>query len=328
MEKLKLFVDAIEDRYSQVDAMQIAEALWLSQYMDSYPTQKDESPQDETATPNDRLPKEVTPTVNTTPPTQKRPNPNLPKVGFDKTNNSTAYYSTYIEAYRKRTNIAQKFRKLRIKQKTTSTHEIDEERTAQYIADCGLFHPIFEETKSHPKALHLKIIIDKAPSMFLWSGRVEEFIKSFENTQIFKGVTCYELHSDGGDTPMLTRYKSNKKIPYTSVLFKREDELMLVLSDIVGKHWRSAKMLDTLALWSRYHFVAIISMLPKRMWERTPLRWGSTLLTKSKKPFPKNRDLHLEYPALENRLSNSLKIPVIPYDEDAFEHLSSVRLSR
>ena len=332
MKDLTPLVDAIYDENLNIDAMQIAEALWLSQFMDSYDGSVESPPEDEEIDyrSKESLPRDMTHTVIISgsrkyKETEDKPEENQGQAGFDKGNNRHSTYSASFEYYRDSTDIGKRFQTLRFKQKKISDQELDEDRTAEYITNTGLFHPVFAEIKTVQKYFHLHIIIDNAPSMFLWQDRVDEFVKSVRSVQVFEDISIYELDSGEGDKPTLYRRHSREGLSYRSALFSREKTLTLILSDIVGKQWRSAVMLKVLEYWSRYTFVAIVSMLPKRMWERTPLRLGASILAKSRRRLPKNSDLRVEYDFIERELPKSnIKIPVIPYDGDAMSYLSDV----
>jgi hypothetical protein len=61
------------------------------------------------------------------------------------------------------------------------------------------------------------------------------------------------------------------------------------------------------------------------MWQKTPLRLGTSLFMRSKKFLPKNSDLKAEFDFIEQSLvKNSTNIPIIPYNDRAFEYLSNI----
>ena len=329
MKDLTPLVDAIYDEDLNMDAMQIAEVLWLSQFMDGHDESVEFPPEEEEIDDRSKA-RSVTHTVvisasRKDKETEDEAEENRDQAGFDKGSDSHSTYSASFEYHRDSTNIGKRFQTLRFKQKKISDQELDEDKTAEYITNTGLFHPIFAEIKTVQKYLHLCILVDTAPSMFLWQERVDEFVKSVQSVQVFEDISIYKLDSGEGDDPTLYRRYSKEGLSYKSALFRREKTLTLILSDIVGAQWRSAVMLKVLEYWSRYTFVSIVSMLPKRMWERTPLRLGASILAKSGRRLPKNSDLRVEYDFIEQELPKSnIKIPVIPYDGDAMSYLSDV----
>lgn len=60
--------------------------------------------------------------------------------------------------------------------------------------------------------------------------------------------------------------------------------LILVVSDCVSEIWRNGKAFSVLESWGNQNIVAIIQMLPERMWLRTALSLGAMVQLNSLKP--------------------------------------------
>ncbi|MEA2027653.1 MAG: hypothetical protein U9N49_01580 [Campylobacterota bacterium] len=169
--QLSSIIRTIVSKSPDTDALQIAEALWLSQYMDSdYSKVEAQTEQTSHKPTPQRLPREVTHKVVISSSgdgvDEQGESSNIPLASFDREDGFSATYSAYIKKIHNYSNIAQRFRKLKIKQKHISEDALDEERSAEYIANTGLFHPIFDEVRSYKEYLHLVLIM--VPSKKEW----------------------------------------------------------------------------------------------------------------------------------------------------------------
>ena len=327
---LDKFVEELLIIDKQVDAMQIAEILWLSSEVIK-PSIKTSTNTDndtkvgkpceiEPSTPN-HLPRVVPHTIVIGKALETHEEP---QHGFEKDNSKEGFYGSYFHYKEHLPNILKQFQSLRIKQPTLKPTELDESKTADYIATTHLYNPIFKSSKERNGAIHLNIIIDKSKSMFLWDGAIEHFEKSLRSSSLFGQIDSYFLDSNS-DRVTIQESLTYRVIKVDSPRFKKSKTLTLVFSDVVGELWQDKTMFATLDDWSKHSLTVIVSMLPKRMWQKTPLRLGISQYLKNSKFLPKNSDLKSEYAFVENDLQkNQIKVPVIPYDEDAFKYIANI----
>jgi len=328
IEELKAYQD-------NIDATEIAEILWLSKLMSA----NVETENEETFEPKiDNLENELEEIDNNT---QIEYEQNLPvevvyeivisspkkedtKHSFEEEKEETTTHSATIDKKEKPPNIINQFRSLKIKQNRTDKELLDEQKCTEYIESSGIFNPIFKKSKVKESYYTLLIVVDQNYSMFLWNKQIIHFIKSLKSSTTFKQIHIMKLDSSQNH-PLFSKEKSDQKIEYDAPLFKDKETLTLLFTDVVGKSWRSKYMFEVLSIWSNYSFVSIVSMLPKRMWQKTPLRLGISLFMRSKKFLPKNSDLRAEFDFIEQSLiKSSTNIPVIPYSDHAFEYLSNI----
>ena len=322
------FVEKILRVDEHVDATQMAEILWLNSIMSSKvlsktttqnlpSVEKDTPPNETREEESSSLPQDVSHKVVIYEASEN-------EYSYENNESSEGIYGAYIEHENKFPDIVKQFQALKIKQKKQSTQELNESKTADYIANTGFFHPIFKEVKKRESYLGLTMIIDSHESMFLWDEALKHATKSLLNANVFKEVSIYVFDSSKSEVE-LKEMLTGRKVSLDSPLFKQEKRLTLVFTDVVGKLWRDKSMFTVLNEWSKYSLTAIVSMLPKRMWQKTPLRLGISQYLKPSKFLPKNRDLKSEYKFVEESLeSNQSKIPVIPYDDTAFMYLSDI----
>lgn len=331
---LEQFIEDIQRVENNMDVTQMAEVLWLGSIITSKTVnvstvknnKSNEKIEFENRDSASELPRTVTHRVIIS--NAKEENAHKSKYGYEADEKSRGVYASSIRHTPKFPEIAKQFQALKIKEKRLSHKELNESKTADYIATTGLYHPIFSEVRERGGYLSLTMIVDTHESMFLWEDALNHFRKSLLHSNIFKKFSIYEFDS-GKNEVLLRDATTGRKISVDSPLFKAEKRLTLVFTDVVGKLWRDKTMFGILDRWSNYSLTAIVSMLPKRMWQKTPLRLGISQYMKSTKFLPKNRDLKLEYAFMEQTLErNQSKIPIIPYDENAFAYLSQLMVAK
>jgi formylglycine-generating enzyme required for sulfatase activity len=313
------------------DATQIAEVLWLSQFMESSKKQKKlneknsrQRVEKETQHLKETLPKTVVHKVIINSGQQKD---DLAEDSFEQDKESHTKFSIVVPKKEKLTfNLDKQFEVLKSKVKKENAKELNEEETAEYLASSGIFNPIFKKSKVRENSFTLQLIIEQNSSMFLWQESIEAFVKNIKKTDAFKSVNIFYLDSSQNHATF-KKENSIKHISYKSSLFKRKKTLTLVLSDVVGKAWRSNYMFNTVfQTWTKYSFVTIVSMLPYNMWQKTPLRQGVSLFVTSNRFPVSNHKLKTEYTIDE--IKNQLNIPIIPFEEESFSYLSNLLMAK
>ncbi len=326
---MKNIIEQITNQNQDADATQIAEVLWLSQFLPKgrFGTAKQNETTFKTNThtpihfaPN--LPKDVTHTI-----TISSPKLQTDEVAtIEPTAHSSSSYSVDIPNRDYLPPIGRQFKDLLVKQYKQSQELLDETKSAEYVASTGLFYPIFAQEKLYGSYFDLHIVADSSSSMFLWREYIEHFVNSLKFSREFGRVRYFEMDSSADSLEIYDRQKRSK-ISSTSAIFKQKRTLTLLFSDIVGQRWKSGQMLGLLEGWSHYSLVAIVSMLPRYMWQRTALRRGESRFMYAKRFAPTNHDLRAEHRFIEQSFTKpNLKIPIIPYNERAFGYLSQILL--
>ena len=329
------FIEELKSYQNDIDATQIADILWLGKIMGlpiepPKPTKEykpepkidkidkvDEEIEETSLKDDSNLPVEVEHEIVISSPKKEQ------KRRFERQKNNNSIYSAKIEQKERFPNIIKQFSSLQIKQKSFDSSLIDEDKTAKYRAVSGILYPFFKEQKIKKSYYKLLIVIDQNSSMFLWKNQIKHFIKSVNSSNLFKSVVIIKLDSTQ-NYPSFKKDKSEQNLKSNAPIFGDSESLTLIFTDVVGKSWRSRYMFEVLDGWSKYSFVSIVSMLPKRMWQKTPLRLGTSLFMRSTKFLPKNSDLKAEFDFIGNSVKNSTNIPVIPYNDRAFEYLSNI----
>ncbi|MFI5587876.1 FxSxx-COOH system tetratricopeptide repeat protein [Amycolatopsis sp. NPDC051758] len=192
--------------------------------------------------------------------------------------------------------------KRKVRSRKPGDIELDEERTAENAAESGRWWPITRRRRT--KWLDLTLVIDAAPSLALWKPTVTAFVGLVERLGAFRSIQLRlldtakagqvqdgtviepELHGGTLETPV--------RGP-AEVLDPSGRRLVLVLTDGMDDAWRRDLVSPLLAEWARAMPVAILNLLPQRLWPRGGLDVHRAVLTTSG-PLRANRQYGLELP--------------------------------
>ncbi|MDQ3154482.1 MAG: FxSxx-COOH system tetratricopeptide repeat protein [Actinomycetota bacterium] len=163
-----------------------------------------------------------------------------------------------------------------LKRKVLSWHEdevvLDEDATAEQAVQDGLWLPVTKPGTA--RWLDLTLVVDASPSMALWQSTVTAFISLSQRLGAFRTIQLRLLdthHPTGGSpaTPVLRG--GTPATPTRSpaeLLDPSGRRIVLVLTDGVGQCWRQDLVSPLLAQWGGVMPVAVVHLLPQRLWER------------------------------------------------------------
>ncbi|PSB02778.1 formylglycine-generating enzyme family protein [Merismopedia glauca] len=151
---------------------------------------------------------------------------------------------------------------------------LDEEATAQQIAEAFIYHPVVKPELE--PWLDLILVADESDSMPIWKQTVLEFRKLLRNYGAFRDVQLwglywdskhkqFKLHSGLGKAPQATR---QPKV----VIDPSGRRLIWLITDCVADYWQDESLVQLLKLWSRSSPVAIAQVFPEWLWMRTAIR--------------------------------------------------------
>lgn len=178
--------------------------------------------------------------------------------------------------------------------------ELDEEQTAENAAETGHWYPVTQHARR--RWLDLTVVIDAAPSLALWRSTVSDFVTLLERLGAFRSVQLRLLdtgkagYAEDGTVigPVLRGGTSDTPARGPAELLDPAGRrLVLVLTDGVGDAWRRDLVSPVLARWARAMPVAIVHLMPQRLWHRSGLELHRGLLTSPGSLYP-NRRYHWE----------------------------------
>ncbi|MDL2077981.1 FxSxx-COOH system tetratricopeptide repeat protein [Streptomyces sp. GXMU-J15] len=141
--------------------------------------------------------------------------------------------------------------------------ELDEEATADLIAAAPYLPPVLRPAAE--RRWRAVLVVDTAPHMALWRPTVTRIARVLRGYGGFRDVT--ELALDTSRFEQAT----TRPVPPRALTDPTGRSVILVLTGGVAPAWRSGAAQQLLARWGRGQPVAVLHMLPQRLWHRTGL---------------------------------------------------------
>jgi tetratricopeptide (TPR) repeat protein len=149
-----------------------------------------------------------------------------------------------------------------------------EEATATTFGETELIMPVWALARE--RWLQVDLVVDTSTSMAIWRQTATELRALLERQGAFRNVRAWAIDGDQS-TPRLTPL--GKTPAGQSVISHSAAELVdpggrravLILTDAVGRSWHDGTMMPHLLTWARSCPLAIIQVLPRRLWHRTTL---------------------------------------------------------
>jgi tetratricopeptide (TPR) repeat protein len=185
---------------------------------------------------------------------------------------------------------------------------LDEDATAERAVQDGLWLPVTVPRQT--RWLDLTLVIDTGPSMALWQPAVQAFTVLLEQLGAFRTIQRRLLDTRSGlllrgGTPG-TAVRSPGELVDTS-----GQRVLLVLTDGAGAGWQHESLSPILAQWASAMPVALVHLLPQRLWSRGRLGLCRARLA-SPRPLAPNREWQFELPDtwLDDETTGGHGIPV------------------
>ncbi|AVH56954.1 MULTISPECIES: SAV_2336 N-terminal domain-related protein [Streptomyces] len=169
-----------------------------------------------------------------------------------------------------------------LRRRLASRHrlEIDEERTANELADTRL--PDVVQRPVQERWLNLVLLVDDGLSMLLWHRLGAELRALLERLGAFATTRVLGLDTRSAREPRLRArpfQHDSTQVPLSTVNDPSGRTLVLVVSDGMGAAWRHGTMHELLYAWAARGPVAVLHTLPPEMWEASGIhaeRWQAT----------------------------------------------------
>ncbi|MFI7354925.1 SAV_2336 N-terminal domain-related protein [Streptomyces avidinii] len=149
--------------------------------------------------------------------------------------------------------------------------ELDEQLTVERSIERMVTTPVLRPAES--RWLDLALVVDTHHSMLLWSDHVDEVRRVLTRSGVFRDVRTWHLTGTAaGATPMVTRGHGGPPRNPLELADPAGRRLILVLSDTVAGGWREAPVQGMLRHWCAHNAVAVLNVLPERLWTRGAVR--------------------------------------------------------
>jgi hypothetical protein len=274
---------------------QIADALWLAMYMPKQQSGGDAEPPPSDAagalgTPapapgvkepglSTTKPKPAPATANTGPAPGELfvPRPGISETGKMR---ARAVRVPASEALPNKRGLNSALRPLKRRFPSRRTKTLDVTATIEQIANGG---PAVAILKPAPERwLEVSLIVDESASMRVWRETVREFAVLLERHGSFRDVRSWYVNLDDATLKLYSESglpSSPRRLRHPKELIDPSARrLILVISDCVAAGWRNGAMFRAVREWGRRGPLALVQVLPERLWAVTALGDSTTQL--------------------------------------------------
>lgn len=303
------------------DGENIADLLWLVNHIDA-PVRREALPDEEEAEQgsvrtevDDRAPAplpEMSPALTLSVPQPEQ----AQQEAAQRSRQGIPFQTPTAPALRKTLPLARSLRPLMRKVDSYTQQVLDETATAEQTAQQQFCVPVMRPARE--RWLDLALVIEDSASSFLWRAVIQDFQQVLERQGAFRTVTAWYLQTAaGGEIKLFAQRPKGEAMPRAcspkELLEASGRRLIFLISDCISPAWRSQKLhADYLELWAQHGPLAIVQMLPARLWRRTALAEGLKVPLMARFPGASNRQLISPAIAPTNASTEpGLKLPVI-----------------
>ncbi len=191
--------------------------------------------------------------------------------------NGLPFQTPGAKALRKPLALGRSLRPLMRKYPSRNTTVLDEDATANVIAERGVCIPVLKPAPE--RWLSVALVVEETRSTAIWRENIQDFQTILEQLGAFRDVRTWSLHSasDGALQLFSQRYRSS-----TEQRPRRPKELLdpsgrsivLLLSDCTSAAWRQGTIHGWVQQWAHNQPVTLVQFLPEQFWERSALGFG------------------------------------------------------
>ena len=169
---------------------------------------------------------------------------------------------------------------------------IDETSTVRRAIEDDLWLPMYRQVPE--RWLELALVVDSGLSMVVWQDTIADLRRIFTRAGAFRSVHALSLASEDpvASVRPMKAGAADRRSPAGSPFGGSRLGLVLVLSDCVSAGWYTGSVVSLLHRWSRDSPVALLQVLPERMWPRTGLGEATRVTIRAAATAVTNRHLH------------------------------------
>lgn len=323
-----------------LDAEQIADILWLALQMGEVKVTP--TPGTQIAEPETPIEIDTSENQPTTPPQKKPPVshqhkasaylPPTSKSSQQKQNQSVEgipFKAPAAPALRQPLALARALRPLMRKVPSQIKTVLDEEETVTQIAEKRVWTPVLKPAPE--RWLDVALVVEETRSTVIWREIIAEWKRLIELQGAFRYVRTWSLKADeDGEIKLFTkRNLSGNKQGYRSekeLLEPTGRRLVLLVSDCISPLWRQGKIHEFLKRLSNAQPLAIVQLLPERLWVRTALGAGFLVQLSALLPGVANHQLIVDGLPVWSEVdtANAVTLPIITLEPDSLKQWSRV----
>jgi hypothetical protein len=288
-DRLTRFLDHVRlDRHLKAD--EVSDALWLATHFTPRDSSGPESPWQTQAVeapgnPTNPDPDPIRPRIPFVQPDESDPDIDSTPVPLHQAasrsaagalggNDATLISGTPVNALPGALDLARALRPLKARRPVSRRPDLDEPATAHALAEAqqavsaarlATTGAIVMRPRTE-RWLDLELIVDTGETMEVWHPTITQLRLLLERHGAFRDVKTWWLDSDNART---IRFRGRPRGDAGQPLRAGERRLVLFVTDGLGTHWHDRSLVETLRVWQRTGPVAVLQVLPQRMWDRT-----------------------------------------------------------
>jgi hypothetical protein len=168
--------------------------------------------------------------------------------------------------------VGRALRSLQIRLPSARFLELDEVATAERRAQLGWWEPVLR--RKRVRWPDVAVVVDCAPATRpIWGAMIRSLLKVFERLGAFRELRTWRLHPPPAGakdrepqvSPDAAGGVTGSRPATAAIMEPTGRRLVLVVTDGVSEHWRGP-YLEQLHRWAKTNPVAVISLVPARLW--------------------------------------------------------------
>ncbi|MBD1848290.1 SUMF1/EgtB/PvdO family nonheme iron enzyme [Cyanobacteria bacterium FACHB-63] len=351
---MKRLVAALEQKFPDLTAEEIADILWLTlqqwQLQQTKQTTSSPTSQSDSERTNEPPPLPVIPSVSSLQQTKSdraSPEPSPSMAGVTTQRPSTSSQSTSSTApgaalalpdtrsLHQSLEILKALRSLIRQVPSGDAKHLDISATVRAIADTDVW--LLKLRPALETWLELAIVVDTSASMVIWQRTILDLRRVLAQSGVFRDVRLWSLEAqeilNGTEIDQTPPLKSTSQLslylrpgfgPATvkpppcrpqELLDPSKRRLIIVVSDCIASYWDTYQMRSILQLWGDHGPMALMQVLPEWLWSRTALLEVALGQVVGSSPGQENRSLtFVRRGRWQRKPPVGVRVPVVTLD--------------
>ncbi|MFD4231347.1 TIR-like protein FxsC [Streptomyces sp. NPDC058545] len=170
---------------------------------------------------------------------------------------------------------------------------------ADYVR-VGELTPVFSDEPE--RWFDATVVIDRSPTMAVWAGTAAELVRLLARTGVFRTLRVRELYADGflENTPTL-HGPLGQRVLEGGGRSAQPRRLMLVLSDWASAAWRDGSQWNQLRTWAAAMPTVLLNPLPSKIWRQAGMSLPAVRVVSPGTPGVNNAQLRFVTTLLMNQ---------------------------
>ncbi|MBF0465684.1 MAG: TIR domain-containing protein [Nitrospirae bacterium] len=188
---------------------------------------------------------------------------------------------------------------------------IDENETANFIAESGIYVPVLRPEQI--RWFDVAIVVDESFSMSVWQDTINDFKLLLQRHGAFRNVKIFGFTYDKAKDKSIRFYAgtgilaSRKKLNPKELINPSGRSLLIVISDCVSLAWYDGKVSHMMFEWGKTSIVTLLQVLPHWYWRHTAIDMGKPRQLRAIKPG-------LTKSKINGKDASVSEIPIVTFD--------------